>query len=95
MSKQEDLEQCIKFLRDTADLLEKGELGGEKTDPVGVLMMLDTGPVVFVPTRYVYATEKLLSEQGIEVQGYSPSSSVPKGTSPSVPKGTFDTKKKH
>lgn len=61
------LSRCVLFLRDTAEMLEAGELEG--TDPVGVVMFTDAGPLLFIPEEYLKASHVQL-EDGITLRGY-------------------------
>lgn len=71
--------RCAGFLRAMADVLERGErltevpAPGGDDDPVGVLVMLESGPTLYVPAEYVRATARLLENNGIKVVGYSES----------------------
>ena len=69
MNKADVKARCVRFLRHTADILEKDASEAGADDPVGVLMFTDEGPILFVPDEYMRATETIL-ERSIELRGY-------------------------
>ena len=80
--------RCAGFLRAMADVLDRGErlspTAGDD-DPVGVLVMLEAGPALYVPTEYVKATARMLENNGIKVVGYSQSDALDAPNAPNAP----------
>lgn len=74
-SPQQVLARSILFLRRIANLLEAGAFAESPndpavTDPVGILVMTNNGPAIYVPEEYVLATEAQLKTRGYRVLGY-------------------------
>lgn len=59
-------EACVRFLRRTADELERDE----KAAPIGLLVVMSSGPEVWVPKAAQADVTDVIQREGIIVVGY-------------------------